>query len=69
MKSAERIVNDINTAARARDLEGLRRAALNASKFLRSRLSEAAYLGDCHHCDEAESGEPCHWCGLVSPEK
>jgi hypothetical protein len=35
----------------------------DALKFLRRRLTDAAKAG-CHHCDEGEPGQPCHWCGL-----
>lgn len=59
------ICEAIHLAARTKDFDALRIAALDASKFLRSRLSEAAYTGVCHHCDEANPGEPCNWCGLV----
>lgn len=63
--TAESICEAIHAAAKTKDFKELRIAALNASKFLRSRLSEAAYAGECHHCDEHDKGEPCHWCGLV----
>lgn len=64
--TAESICAAIHSATKVRDAEALRVAALDASKFLRSRLSESAYMGTCHHCDEADRGEPCPWCGLVS---
>lgn len=63
--NADEIVEAMHIAARTKDFEALRVAALDASKFLRSRLSEAAYSGECHHCNEVEAGEPCRWCGLV----
>lgn len=63
--TAEQICGLIHNAARTKDVAMLRQAALDASKFLRSRLSEAAYVGECHHCDESDAGEPCRWCGLV----
>ena len=63
--TAEEIAAAIHASLKAGKQVELRIAALDASKFLRSRLTEAAYSGECHHCDEAKPGEPCFWCGLV----
>jgi hypothetical protein len=52
-------------AVRDGSVESLSEGAKAAAQFLRTRLSEAAYHGQCHHCDEVKPGEPCHWCGLV----
>jgi purine nucleoside permease len=64
--TAEELDKALSRAANVGSVDTLRDVARAASKFLRSRLSEAAYSGECHHCDEVGPGEPCQWCGLVA---
>jgi hypothetical protein len=44
-------------------------ALLDEVERLRGRMTEAALIDDCHHCNDPKpEGAPCWWCGRTAPK-